>query len=1572
MRQKWTKWVSVFVMIMMLLSVMLPSLSVLALNEIVVTPKESDVKATDTVNPEVSLEGKGEEDIPDAIPDAERLDESSEEPEDSGIIVEEHTSDAANEIKVEERDGGLLDTCYISAYEIDEVIDGTEPFDANDDRGNDSNDSNKIVRSFDSVNYALKYTTALRDASISGIDAAYVMVDFTLPCDPSVAAFNLDTMQWCLDRKVIYTYEDGTTSSTWNQNKTVVSQQLTGRRFLQNTEAGNTIPGTGTLSVGITVKMAPNGYELKPSFTIWMDGNSDTDKKTVEDIVVVSAAPKYDVAVSRNANADILGYYNAASGQAYSTRNDVSDIYGRLQGYALSLSLYNDSSEKGLKGIEIPAGEITFDLRMSETRNGTDVSYDEFYQPFFWDYRMNVSSGPSAFGRDMSPLGQGIASYTTWQNNMPLNKRGSALYCCYDGGTMVIVQDDADPNLLHVTLNGYAFDKTNLQFPDRDNSDTAKTIADNVGYFSVGYIQTICQFPSDVSEIENVVIGMTASNLKASSLSGDEVTTDVVPSNNIRNATVTTYPKGSHSKRNFFYSSTGGTLAVPWSAGNAYAYVGQDVQIDGQMIYTGDSYLTGTNILQKFDDKYLEIPAGTTTYRTVSKSNGKTQIGTVKTLFAAKPDKTGWKNDTEMNDTREEQLIYFDSIDALNAAGYTCVGVLYEVRDSQLLPNNAGGCLSICMLFHIKTDVPSGTVAMTKNDVRSWGVSNPCDFSWEDVVYDESVKAYGLGDVSWSSGSYTNGYIKPTYTTYTNYRKAVYQDGTLVSGHTNGYQGGNSLLIISNKVGVGIQVNDMTDSGRKSVYDMDAGERTASFVVTPTMILDTANTDVSTSDIRDDVTVTVTLPDSLHYQENGVSVTPDSVTVNADGTTTITWTFADVPVMEGVDPIVFFTTIGDEGTVNDVVNNQSMTIQAFVTSANDVRAVTAANGNYSETSISVIKLAASSVTKRVLQPLVESGQEIGFRLRYSNLSEMEAEQVILYDILSYADDSAGSSFSGDYRLTRMTMDYSHAPKTYEGSKSNLSVWLTEDEKARTNVVRDEVLDGNLKSVVFEKISGKWDEKQIVFDKITQEDVTALAFQLGDVFGNEYLDVYFYLSPMESDESGLMKDEAGKVQQPGDVYANRFYQNSENQAAVVISNVVEAKVVNRVISGLVWVDSKHDGIQDDTEVPFEGAAVSLYRTTRSGFDKTGDSISYEGLTLYPAYDVFGKPVATEKTNRNGIYSFDYLESGTYVVLISDTDGYYLTGTDTGDDDTIDSDAVVSEDGGYIPQIVLPELENMTDSVFFSEYHDTGLVRHTQMAIRKETASGDLLEGASLHIYHEKDVKDGEPVDGAEPIDSWVSDGTEHVLRDVLLAGHTYVLYEEKAPDGYLLADPVVFTVEDTVDVQKVVMVDAYRTSSLTLHKLDENGNDLSGVTFKLTFLESKGDVRGSYLLEEGESLEQTTDASGQVRFENLNRGLYEVIEVKTVDGQTLLPEPIQVELPMAFTEEELAEHPDVDLTDAVQIEDTWYFFDVTYEITNRANLAMPVAGGQPTMVYLGLFLGLCCMASLLRMSWKKCR
>ena len=73
------------------------------------------------------------------------------------------------------------DQCYVLAYEISKIIDGTAPFDADNAAGNDSGDENNVVRSFDTINYTLKYTTAIRDSSIYGVDEAYVKVKFVLP-----------------------------------------------------------------------------------------------------------------------------------------------------------------------------------------------------------------------------------------------------------------------------------------------------------------------------------------------------------------------------------------------------------------------------------------------------------------------------------------------------------------------------------------------------------------------------------------------------------------------------------------------------------------------------------------------------------------------------------------------------------------------------------------------------------------------------------------------------------------------------------------------------------------------------------------------------------------------------------------------------------------------------------------------------------------------------------------------------------------------------------------------------------------------------------------------------------------------------------------------------------------------------------------------------------------------------------------------------------------------------------------------------------------------------------------------
>lgn len=339
------------------------------------TSLDEDIRIVD--NAKTDKTESVSEDMPETVEDCESTDSDL-------LLLNEDSGESV--IDEQSNDTNL---CYVLAYDINKVIDGTAPFDSDDTAGNDSSNENGIVRSFDTINYTLKYTTAIKDAETQGIDSTNVMIDFLLPCSPVKAEFNTDTMTWLLDKQVIYTYEDGSTSTSYDMSKNIVSQRLTGRRLLVNSEAGNMVPGTGTLAIGVNVNAAVTGDVISPEFTIWMEGNSEDEKKTLTASTVVSAAPKYDIVIRRNASANLLGYYNLDDRTARTDKEKDTDKYGRLQTYAIGIAVQNDSSQKGMKGVEYPDGSgITFDLRMSEVLNGQDVSNQESYKPLFWDYKM--------------------------------------------------------------------------------------------------------------------------------------------------------------------------------------------------------------------------------------------------------------------------------------------------------------------------------------------------------------------------------------------------------------------------------------------------------------------------------------------------------------------------------------------------------------------------------------------------------------------------------------------------------------------------------------------------------------------------------------------------------------------------------------------------------------------------------------------------------------------------------------------------------------------------------------------------------------------------------------------------------------------------------------------------------------------------------------------------------------------------------------------------------------------------------------------------------------------------------
>lgn len=1139
----------------------------------------------------------------------------------------------------------------------------------------------------------------------------------------------------------------------------------------------------------------------------------------------------------------------------------------------------------------------------------------------------------------MQPRGaQGYAYYG------PGNKGTGETYC-RDGGQIMMTQDANDAYLYHVSITDYAFDWETFQFPVRYlwSNPGNVTYTKNIGCFSAGNLIFLSEFPREVQETSTLYSDITVSDLRVASSGKEEVTEMVTTDNRVRKHIVL-YPEGAIQKYMRYYSSTadnrpGNYLATVYSGGDNAAGQGTDLWIQSFIHGRAEFAWSDFNLLQKFDDECLDVRPDDF----IANASYVKESGEITMLYAAKPDKSGWTDDMEMNLAREEDLIYFKSIEDLKEAGYTCVAVLYEIRGCSTYPVSAS--ISYFTLYFpakVKETAAVGSVYQLVADLRAWRTSSGTQsFSWTDLSYNEADQSYGLGDTGFSG--YIEGYQKPysvIQTLENTYTKVSYKDGVMY-GHNGGYQSGNSLLIVSNQVGVQIEGADTTGSSIKHVYDLDAGERTASFTVQPTCKMLSANAGAEVEGLTDTLRVEVLIPGDLHYNETGASRTPDEVTVREDGSTVVVWYLKNVEVGSVIDPITFSVTIGEEGTVNDVQNNDSFQVSAKVTSENDTRATTEENGNYSETSISVIRLAASAVTKRAIHPIVESGQEIGFRLRYSNLSDTIVEDVVLYDILPFDGDTAGSEFSGAYQLSRILVDYAHAPETLAQQGTVLQVSVTGEEEGRTDGVRDSVLAGQTDPDLFTRLSGRPDGTTVAYDGAG--GATALTASLGDVSGNEYIDLYLYLSPAKDGE--LLPGPQNQVQQPGDVYGNRFYQNGDNQAAVVVSNVVRTTVANRTLSGLVWEDRDYDGIRDDGEPLFKDARITLYRTTPSGSE---DPVTVAGQKVYPAYDVLGNPVDPVVTDTDGSWSFSYLAAGTYLVQVAGIDDYYVTAKDIGDNDTLDSDAVATGDGAYLDGIVLPELANLTEPAFSSEHHDTGLVRHTTVSIRKTDGEGNPLPGAELELYAGKDISEA-----AEPLFTWTSGETPYTLTDALLAGETYTLVEAKAPEGYLVADPVTFTVKDASEEQVITMVDLFRTSSLTLKKLDGRGNPLAGVTFRLTFTEAQGNQKGEYLLQEGESVEAVTDGDGIIRFTNLDRGSYRFEEIETVEGQALLPDAIVLDLPLTLTENEVKELGNVDTSEAVFTDGTYYFFDCTYEIANDAALSMPKAGGTPIYVWAGL-------------------
>ena len=116
-------------------------------------------------------------------------------------------------------------------------------------------------------------------------------------------------------------------------------------------------------------------------------------------------------------------------------------------------------------------------------------------------------------------------------------------------------------------------------------------------------------------------------------------------------------------------------------------------------------------------------------------------------------------------------------------------------------------------------------------------------------------------------------------------------------------------------------------------------------------------------------------------------------------------------------------------------------------------------------------------------------------------------------------------------------------------------------------------------------------------------------------------------------------------------------------------------------------------------------------------------------------------------------------------------------------------------------------------------------------KSDLTTGDELPGAHLKVTDE----DGNVVD------EWVSTEEAHVIKE-LVVGKTYTMTETKPADGYVTAESIEFTIENTAEIQKHEMKDD--VTKVQISKTDITGDqEVPGA--KLTILDENDQVVDSW-------------------------------------------------------------------------------------------------------------------------------
>lgn len=179
----------------------------------------------------------------------------------------------------------------------------------------------------------------------------------------------------------------------------------------------------------------------------------------------------------------------------------------------------------------------------------------------------------------------------------------------------------------------------------------------------------------------------------------------------------------------------------------------------------------------------------------------------------------------------------------------------------------------------------------------------------------------------------------------------------------------------------------------------------------------------------------------------------------------------------------------------------------------------------------------------------------------------------------------------------------------------------------------------------------------------------------------------------------------------------------------------------------------------------------------------------------------------------------------------------------DGNTVD-EWVSKEEAHIIKGLIVGKKYKMTETKPADGYVTAESIEFT-VENTKEVQKHQMLDDVTKVEISKKDITDSSEVPGAKliildkdgkKVESWTSTDKPHMVEKLPVG--EYTLREEQAPDGYLIAEDVKFTVKDTGKIQKVKMKDAHPYGKLVIKKTDSTSKAaLPGAEFELHEKES---------------------------------------------------------------------------------------------------------------------------------------